>query len=86
MLDQTLAGSSSLPADLSQWLSVVVGSDFPQIVARQVLDGYVAKLPEIADRETRKEILNRSVQLLQPRVTSFEEQVSTLSSYRKAKR
>ncbi|BGP26256.1 COP9 signalosome complex subunit 4 [Rhodotorula toruloides] len=81
LLDQTLSSSKSLPTDLSQWLSVVVGSDFPQIVARQVLDGYVAKLPEIRDRETRKELLNRSVQLLQPRVTSFEEQLCKLREH-----
>ncbi|KAG0654147.1 hypothetical protein C6P46_001957 [Rhodotorula mucilaginosa] len=72
------ASSSALPKDLARWLAVVVGSDFPQIVARQVLEGYVAKLPEIEDRETRKAVLKKSIELLQPRVTSFEEEICTL--------
>ena len=75
LLEQTLASSSALSEDLARWLAVVVGSDFPQIVARQVLEGYVAKLPEIEDRETRKAVLEKSIELLQPRVTSFEEEV-----------
>ena len=75
LLEQTLASSSALPEDLARWLAVVVGSDFPQIVARQVLEGYVVKLPEIEDRETRKAVLKKSIELLQPRVTSFEEEV-----------
>lgn len=79
LLEQTLASSSALPEDLARWLAVVVGSDFPQIVARQVLEGYVAKLPEIEDRETRKAVLKKSIELLQPRVTSFEEEVRSFA-------
>ncbi|CEQ40071.1 SPOSA6832_01648, partial [Sporobolomyces salmonicolor] len=76
LLSQTLSSSSSLESDLGQWLSVIVGSDFPQIVARQVLADYVAKVGEIQDREQRKEVMRRSLEKLQPRVSSFEEQVS----------
>ncbi|GAA5950086.1 hypothetical protein JCM21900_004591 [Sporobolomyces salmonicolor] len=78
LLSQTLGSSSSLESDLGQWLSVIVGSDFPQIVARQVLADYVAKVGEIQDREQRKEVMRRSLEKLQPRVSSFEEQVCTL--------
>ncbi|GAA5922692.1 hypothetical protein JCM1841_001107 [Sporobolomyces salmonicolor] len=78
LLSQTLSSSSSLESDLGQWLSVIVGSDFPQIVARQVLADYVAKVGEIQDREQRKEVMRRSLEKLQPRVSSFEEQVCTL--------
>lgn len=81
LLEQTLVSSSDLPRDLARWLSVVVGADFPQIVARQVLEGYVSKLPSIEDREARKAVLKRSIELLQPRVTSFEEEVRQLSDY-----
>ncbi|GAA5862614.1 hypothetical protein JCM1840_002613 [Sporobolomyces johnsonii] len=78
LLAQTLSSSSSLESDLAQWLSVIVASDFPQIVARQVLADYVAKVGEIQDREQRKEVMRMSLDKLQPRVSSFEEQVCTL--------
>ncbi|GAA5888719.1 hypothetical protein JCM5296_000080 [Sporobolomyces johnsonii] len=78
LLSQTLSSSSSLESDLAQWLSVIVASDFPQIVARQVLADYVAKVGEIQDREQRKEVMRMSLDKLQPRVSSFEEQVCTL--------
>ncbi|GAA5847919.1 hypothetical protein JCM9279_003491 [Rhodotorula babjevae] len=81
LLSTTLTSASSLPAvesDLAQWLGTVSAPDFPQIVARQVLDGFVAQLTEVSDRETRKGLLKGALELLQPRVTSFEEQICTL--------
>ncbi|GAA6009923.1 uncharacterized protein JCM10292_001037 [Rhodotorula paludigena] len=78
LLEQTIASSSDLATDLSQWLSVVAAADFPQIVARQVLEGFVARVQTIADREQKKKVYATSLELLQPRITSFEEQVCTL--------
>lgn len=80
LLEQTIASSSDLATDLSQWLSVVAAADFPQIVARQVLEGFVARVQTIADREQKKKVYATSLELLQPRITSFEEQVRSAPS------
>ncbi|BGP41896.1 hypothetical protein JCM10449v2_005890 [Rhodotorula kratochvilovae] len=81
LLSSTLSSPSSpsaLEAALAQWLGTVTASDFPQIVARQVLEGFVAQLGKVEDRETRKGVLRGALEMLQPRVTSFEDQICTL--------
>ncbi|BGP18230.1 hypothetical protein JCM10213_007859 [Rhodosporidiobolus nylandii] len=84
---QLLASTLSAPFDpsfipsLRSWLSTVSASDFPQIVARQVLDGFAAALDkamEGEDAERRKETLRMCTEVLQPRANSFEELVCTL--------
>ncbi|GAA5823014.1 hypothetical protein JCM3770_005379 [Rhodotorula araucariae] len=81
LLSSTLtspASPATLESSLAQWLATVTAADFPQIVARQVLEGFVAQLGAIEDRETRKGVLRGALEMLQPRVTSFEEQICTL--------
>ncbi len=77
MLQTIISGpESSLPSSLSAWLDAVLGS--PQLVARQALTEFSAQLNSIKDHELRKDSLSLSLNKLQPRVTSFEEQVWTL--------
>lgn len=64
---------------MSRYLSsTVVSPDFPQIVARQVLSDYVSQVLKIEDREVRKQVLGTSLNVLQPRVNQFENEVCTL--------
>ncbi|GAA6020825.1 hypothetical protein JCM11491_004666 [Sporobolomyces phaffii] len=82
LLSRTLSSWSSSPAalapDLDRFVSTVVASDFPQIVARQVLQDYVHQVVEIVDRDVRKEVMRTSLHQLQPRVNSFEQEVCVL--------
>ncbi|GAA5917618.1 hypothetical protein JCM6882_001991 [Rhodosporidiobolus microsporus] len=81
LLSQTLStpSDSSLIPSLRSWLSTVSASDFPQIVARQVLDGFAETVGKaVEERETRKEVLKMCTEVLQPRATSFEDLVCTL--------
>ncbi|GAA5934286.1 uncharacterized protein JCM15063_004528 [Sporobolomyces koalae] len=75
LLSQTLSSSTALTRDLDQFLSTVVAADFPQIVARQVLQEYVHQIVEISDRDVKKQVMKQSLHELQPRVTSFEPEV-----------
>ncbi|GAA5956146.1 hypothetical protein JCM3765_005466 [Sporobolomyces pararoseus] len=79
------SSSSELTSNLTQYLtSTVVSNDFPQIVARQVLSDYVnqilssskSKIEE--DRDLKKQVLNKSLEVLQPRVNQFENEICTL--------
>lgn len=77
LLQSIITGpESSLETSLSGWLDAVLSS--PQLVARQALTEFTAQLNSIPDRDSRKESLNLSLRKLQPRVTSFEEQVYAL--------
>lgn len=79
LLSSTLTTSTTLVPDLSLYLDTILAQDFPQIVARQALSDYVARLKEIKDHEVKKQVMADSLGKIQPRVTTFEEQVSTLS-------
>ncbi|GAA6037358.1 hypothetical protein JCM8097_008528 [Rhodosporidiobolus ruineniae] len=81
LLSTTLSTPSSpaLVPSLRSWLSTVAAPDFPQIVARQVLDGFADTVVKaVQDREIRKEVLKTCTEVLQPRATSFEDLVCTL--------
>ncbi|GAA5825410.1 hypothetical protein JCM11251_006971 [Rhodosporidiobolus azoricus] len=81
LLSQTLSNPAapSLVPSLRSWLSTVADSDFPQIVARQVLEGFAETLAQgLQDRETKKDVLKMCTEMLQPRATSFEDLVCTL--------
>ncbi|GAA5874544.1 hypothetical protein JCM8547_002188 [Rhodosporidiobolus lusitaniae] len=81
LLSSTLSAptSPSLIPSLRSWLSTVSASDFPQIVARQVLEGFAETVNgKVEDRETRKEVLRVCTEVLQGRATSFEDLVCTL--------
>lgn len=69
------SGSATLSADLASFLDYVLAPDFPQMVARPTVTEYVANLPRITDREQRKSIMAMSLDKMQPRLTTFEEQV-----------
>lgn len=70
------AGSATQCQQLDTFLSTVVAADFPQIVARQVLQDYAHQVVDIQDRDARKQVLNTSLRVLQPRVNSFETEAS----------
>ncbi|GAA6017560.1 hypothetical protein JCM10207_001207 [Rhodosporidiobolus poonsookiae] len=81
LLQTTLSGPSSpaLIPSLRTWLSTVSASDFPQIVARQVLDGFAVEVTsKVGERETRKEVLRMCTEVLQSRASSLEDLVCTL--------
>ncbi|GAA5854826.1 hypothetical protein JCM5353_006069 [Sporobolomyces roseus] len=79
LLTNTISTSSpSLSQDLDRFLSTVLASDFPQIVARQVLQEYVNQVVKVEEREKKKDIMRGSLEQLQPRVNSFEAEVCVL--------
>lgn len=78
-LVQSTVNSGSLAAlsnELLTLLDYVLAADFPQMVARPTVTEYVNQLSQIKDREQRKEIMAASLDKMQPRTTTFEEQVS----------
>ncbi|GAA5990020.1 hypothetical protein JCM11641_000587 [Rhodosporidiobolus odoratus] len=76
---ETSSSTSERLVALRSWLSTVSASDFPQIVARQVLDGFADKVQQaVSDREERKEVLKMCTEVLQSRAGSFEELVCAL--------
>lgn len=78
LLKSIISGpESELLAGVSAWLDAVLLS--AQLVSRQTLADLSQQLARINDREIRKECLNQCLNQLQPRVTTFEEQVSAAS-------
>lgn len=70
---------NQIPAALLTYVSLIVNRDQPGIVvARQVLSELVAALEKnkVEDRETRKKLIEDVLDTLQPRLVSYEEQVS----------
>ncbi|KAG8749505.1 hypothetical protein FRC12_013384 [Ceratobasidium sp. 428] len=68
-----------LPATLLTYVGLVVNRDQPGIVvARQVLSELVEALGKnkIEDRDARKKVIEDVLETLQPRLVSYEEQVS----------
>jgi COP9 signalosome complex subunit 4 len=84
LLNETIAISTSLLKDLALFLDVIIAESTGQVIARQVLTEYVAKitdLKEISDRELIKEVMAMSLEKIQPKVSTFEEQVSSYSFF-----
>lgn len=84
MLNETIAISTSLLKDLALFLDAIIAESTGQVIARQVLTEYVAKitdLKEISDRELIKEVMAMSLEKIQPKVSTFEEQVSSYSFF-----
>ncbi|KAK4702605.1 COP9 signalosome complex subunit 4, partial [Phenoliferia sp. Uapishka_3] len=77
LLDSTLSDTTNLLQNLSLFLDAILSDSLAQIVARPCLTEYVAKLESI-EPEMRREVMSMSIAKMQPRVTSFEEQVSTV--------
>ena len=75
LLSSTIADSSSARlGNFVLFLDAILSDSLAQIVARPCLTEYVEKL-EGLDKEARMEVMAMSIPKMQPRVTSFEEQV-----------
>jgi len=75
LLSDTLASPSAPPHALSLYLDAILSDSLAQIVARPCLTDYVAKIRELGEREVKKEVMGMSLQKMQNKITSFEEQV-----------
>jgi COP9 signalosome complex subunit 4 len=75
---------TEIPAALLTYVGLVVNRDQPGIVvARQVLAEIVEALGKnrIEDRDARKKVIEDVLETLQPRLVSYEEQVSHKTYY-----
>jgi len=75
--------SSSIASDLHSLVDTVVNHDnVGLVVGRQVLSDMVRMLGEgvIKDNELRKRIIEDTLATIQPRLVSYEEQVSYINS------
>lgn len=81
MLEATLQQSTRLTHDLALFVESIIAESTGQVIARQVLTEYVAKITDpsqIKDRDTSKEVMKLSLDKIQPKVSTFEEQVRLL--------
>lgn len=60
---------------------VVLSDDVPLVVSRQLLQTFAQELGKL-EPELQKEIAHYTLQQIQPRVVSFEEQVMILLNFR----
>jgi COP9 signalosome complex subunit 4 len=87
LLDKTLASQSTgydsdkLAHDLNKLISAVVQDSVGLVVSKQIVALFVKRLNEIKVIEARRTVGERTLELLQDRQASFEEQVSLLWSY-----
>ncbi|SCZ88176.1 BZ3500_MvSof-1268-A1-R1_Chr10-2g02868 [Microbotryum saponariae] len=81
LLNEVVSASSSLPLDLIRFLDATLASDFPPIVARPTLSAYIETLCNIANRDVKKHAMGESLQKLQSRTTTYEEQITTLREH-----
>jgi COP9 signalosome complex subunit 4 len=85
LLDKTLDSQSSsdhdsgnLARDLEAFISAVVQDSVGLVVSKQVVALFVKRLNEIKGTDARRAVAERTLELLQDRQASFEEQVSSL--------
>ncbi|KDE06419.1 hypothetical protein MVLG_03209 [Microbotryum lychnidis-dioicae p1A1 Lamole] len=81
LLNEVVSASSSLPLDLIRFLDATLASDFPPIVARPTLSTYIETLCNIVNRDVKKHAMGESLQKLQSRTTTYEEQITTLREH-----
>lgn len=86
LLDRTLDSQTStgfdsdkLARDLNKFISAVVQDSVGLVVSKQIVALFVKRLNEIKDIEARRTVAEKTLELLQDRQASFEEQVSPLS-------
>ncbi|RUS23372.1 PCI domain-containing protein [Endogone sp. FLAS-F59071] len=78
---EAILASQDQPAivkDLQTFLDAVIHEQVGLVVSRQVLSDFCSLVDGIRDIETRKEVLKYAIERIQPRVVSFEEQMSTI--------
>lgn len=64
--------------DLATFVDGIIAESTGQVISRQVLTEFVTKITDEKsglDREMSKEIMKKSIEKIQPRVVTFEEQV-----------
>lgn len=86
LLDKTLESQSStdydsneLAKDLCKFISAVVQDTVGLVVSKQIVALFVKRLNEIKDIEARQAVAEKTLELLQDRQASFEDQVGTYS-------
>lgn len=83
LLSSTFTSSTNLAHDSQLFLQAVVSEGTGLVVSRQVLSEYVKALAAqppaaaaLQDSEVKRRIIEQSIELLTPRVVTYEEQVS----------
>lgn len=76
LLQSTLASSSRLPSDLTLYVQAAIQESTGLVVSRQVVAEFVKAVKSgIANPETRKAVIEQVLNVLQPRIVIYEEQV-----------
>ena len=78
LLENILANQDDpavLQQNLKTFIDVIIQEQVGVVISRQVLTDFCNSIDRIKDEEVKAEILKFSVEKIQPRVVSFEEQV-----------
>ncbi|OLL26688.1 COP9 signalosome complex subunit 4 [Neolecta irregularis DAH-3] len=78
VLEQIYANSQNLQQSLSEFLLTIIQESHGLAISRPALTDYVHSLDQITDPNQKLEILKLALDTVQPRYTSFEEQVCTI--------
>ncbi|RUS29362.1 hypothetical protein BC938DRAFT_480749 [Jimgerdemannia flammicorona] len=80
LLDKILAveDQPSVVKELQIFLDAVIHEQVGLVVSRQVLSDFCSLVDRVVDIEARKEVLKYAIERIQPRVVSFEEQMSII--------
>ncbi|KAG9296863.1 hypothetical protein G9A89_006818 [Geosiphon pyriformis] len=87
LLDAILVGSETnsddkvindLASNLETFVDYIVQEHVGLVISRQVLTDFVQGVGKIGNNEVKKRVLHFSLSKIQPRVVSFEEQISTI--------
>ncbi|CAG8565382.1 11484_t:CDS:2 [Racocetra fulgida] len=74
----TSTGETVLAADLEKFVDHIVQEQVGLVISRQILTEFVLGIDKIGNSAIKKRVLNFALNKVQPRVVSFEEQISTL--------
>ena len=78
LLDRTLSTPYPSSNDLSSFITAVTQDSIGLVVSRQVVAAFVKRLPEIKERNVKKQVAERALEAVQARQASFEEQVRNI--------
>ena len=70
--------ASQLTDNLTAFIDAILSEAVSLVITRPVLVDFVARLDSIPDIETKKQVLTGSLERLQPRMVSFEEQAAAI--------
>lgn len=77
LLSNTInASRPSLPRELDLFINAIVSEPAGLVISRQVLAKFCKATPRIVDRDVRRQVIASALESLQPRIVTFEEQVS----------